>query len=92
MATSPTHIVLVVAAVAWPLAGGLALVLWSKLRSAAHARRVAAMEGDLRQLYRTVEGRGAPAHLAMVVDALEEGEALAGDRSRADRPAPARTA
>lgn len=88
VAPSPTHLALVVAAVTWPLAAGLGVVLWSKLRAGARARKLAAIEADLRSLYRNVENRGAPAHLTMVVEALEEGEALAGAGARAETPTP----
>lgn len=84
--TSPTHLALIVAAVTWPLAAGLAIVLWSKARAAARARKLAAVEHGLRSMYRAVESRGAPAHLQMVVEALEEGEALAAAPRRRVKP------
>jgi hypothetical protein len=77
---SPIQLALTVAAVVWPLAAGLGLVLWSKSRAARRAQKLAALETELRGLYRAVEGRGAPPHLAMIVDALEEGEAMASAR------------
>lgn len=70
------QIAALVAAVGWPFAAGLGLVLWSKARAAERQRRLAALEGDLRNLYRDVEGRPIPERLALVVDALEEAEAL----------------
>jgi hypothetical protein len=88
---SPTQIVLTGAAVVWPLAAGLGLVLWSKARSAQRSQKLAVLDTELRGLYRAVEGRGAPAHLALVVDALEEGEAMAGAR-RAEPAKPVATA
>jgi hypothetical protein len=66
----------VVAAVGWPLAAGLGLVMWSKVRAGERQRRMAALQGDLRGLYRDVEIQPVPDRLALVVDALEEGEAL----------------
>ncbi|MDB5447016.1 MAG: hypothetical protein JWQ97_2333 [Phenylobacterium sp.] len=48
----------------WPLLAGLGVVFWSRARAAAHARRVAAMDGQLKGLYRTVQAkplrRGSP--------------------------------
>lgn len=70
------QIAAVAAAVGWPFAAGLGVVLWSKARAAERQRRMAALEGDLRNLYRDVEGRPLPDRLALVVEALEEAEAL----------------
>jgi len=70
------QIAAVAAAVGWPFAAGLGVVLWSKARAAERQRRMAALEGDLRNLYRDVEGRPIPDRLALVVEALEEAEAL----------------
>jgi hypothetical protein len=64
-------------ALVWPLAAGVAVVLWARARAAAHARRVAAMEAQLGDLYQTLETQPVPSNLAMVVEALDEGEALA---------------
>ena len=66
----------IVAAVGWPLAAGLGLVMWSKVRAGERQRRMAALQRDLRGLYHGVEAQPVPERLAMVVDALEEGEAL----------------
>lgn len=74
---APTlQIAAVAAAVGWPFAAGLGVVLWSKARAAERQRRMAALEDDLRNLYRDVEGRPIPDRLALVVEALEEAEAL----------------
>lgn len=70
------QIAAIAAAVGWPFAAGLGVVLWSKARAAERRRRTAALEGDLRHLYRDVEGRPIPDRLAFVVEALEEAEAL----------------
>lgn len=70
------QIAAVVAAVGWPLAAGLGVVLWSKTRAAERQRRMAALEGDLRGLFREVEAQPVPDRLALVVDALEEAQAL----------------
>jgi hypothetical protein len=74
---SPFEIASIASALLWPLAAGVAVVFWSKKRAADRARRLAEMEGQVRSLYRTVEARPVPQHLTMVVEALEEGEALA---------------
>lgn len=65
------------AAVSWPFAVGLAVVLWSKARSARRAREVAALEGRLQSIFRTAEAQPVPDRLNLVVEALEEGEAMA---------------
>ncbi len=70
------------AALLWPLAAGVLVVAWSKARAAAHARRVAAMETQLQGLYRSLAAKPVPPNLAMVVDALEEGEELAAGAPR----------
>ena len=90
--TTPLEVAAILAAVGWPFAAGLGLVLWSKARAAERARREAALEGELKGLYRTVAGRPVPERLALVVDALEEAEALAPRpaKARAKRPEPAR--
>ena len=49
---SPLQIAAVVAAVAWPFAAGLAVVLWSKARAAARARREDTLDGDLQGMFR----------------------------------------
>ena len=74
---SPLQFATVASALIWPLAAGVAVVVWSKARAAGHARRVAAMESQLQGLYRTMEAKPVPSQLAMVVEALEEGEELA---------------
>ena len=61
----------------WPLAAGIVLVIWSRARAAEHARREAALESELQALYRDVEGRPVPERLAVVIEALEEAEAMA---------------
>ena len=81
---STMQIATIASAVVWPLGAGLAVVMWSKARAAAHARKVAAMEVRLRGMFRDIEERAVPAHLSVVVDALEEGEALAPARVAKD--------
>jgi hypothetical protein len=86
-AALPFQIATVGSALLWPLAAGVAVVIWSKARAAARARRVAAVDGQLRSLFRSVEAKPVPQKLAMVVEALEEGEALAPPTPAAGRKA-----
>jgi len=86
LAVSPVQLAVVAAAVGWPLVAGLAVVTWSKARAAAQAAKAADLDARLRGLYRTVELRGTPPGLAVVVDALEEHEAMQADLAAA-RPA-----
>lgn len=86
---SPLQITAIAAAVTWPLAAGLGVVAWSKFRAGAHTRRVAAVEGKVRGLYRTLEVQPVPDRFALVVDALEEGDAIAAAAAH-KRPAKAR--
>jgi hypothetical protein len=65
------------AVVAWPLAAGLGIVIWSKFRAGAHAKRVTLLNRDVRGLYRSVEVQPMPDRLKLVVDALEEHDAIA---------------
>ena len=74
---SPLQIATLASALAWPLLAGVGVVFWSRARAAAHARRVAAMEGHLKGMFRTLETKPVPERLALVVEALEEGEELA---------------
>jgi len=85
---SPLQLTTIAAIAAWPLALGLALVIWTKMRAAAHARRVAAVEAQMRGVFRAMELQPVPDRFALVVDALEEGDAIAaaaasGRRQRA---------
>jgi hypothetical protein len=73
----PLEFTSIVGAVFWPLAAGVAIVAWSRKRAMDRAKRLAQLDGEVRSLYRTVEARPVPQHLTMVVEALEEGEALA---------------
>ena len=75
--TSFMQVATVANALVWPLAAGAAVVVWSRVRAAAHARRTAAVEQQMRNAYRALETRPAPRELVRVVDALDEGEALA---------------
>jgi uncharacterized iron-regulated membrane protein len=77
---SPLQVAAVASALIWPLLAGVGVVLWSKARAAARARRVAAIEAQMQRMYRTLEAQPVPASLAMVVEALEEGRELAPAR------------
>lgn len=86
----PLQTASVASALIWPLAAGIAVVVWSKVRAAAHARRTVAVDGQVQDLYRSVEARPVPTELSMVVDALAEGEELAANaaaKAKAASPA-----
>lgn len=87
LAVSPVQIAVVAAAVGWPLMAGLAVVAWSKARAAAQAAKTADLDARLKGLYRTVELRGTPPRLAVVVDALEEHAAMQATLAAAPPPA-----
>jgi len=87
LSVSPVQIAMVAAAVGWPLIAGLAVVMWSKARARARAAKAADLDARLSGLYRTVELRGTPPALAVVIDALEEHEAM---QANAPAPPPAR--
>ena len=84
---SPLQIALALSALVWPLAAGLGLVLWSKARAAERARREAALDRELSGMFRTVEGRPVPERLALVVEALEEAQAMQAQPGPAAKPA-----
>ena len=73
----PVQIAATSAAVVWPLAAGATLVLWTKVRAAERRRKLALIEGGLQGMFRKVEGQGVPDRLELVVDALEEQDAMA---------------
>jgi hypothetical protein len=73
---APLQFVAASTALVWPLAAGASLVLWTKARAAERRRRLALIDGGLKGMFRTVEGQPLPDHLELVVEALEEGEAL----------------
>jgi hypothetical protein len=83
IADSPS---LALAAAGWPLAAGLSVVLWSKVRAAARLRREHALTGELARLYRGVEASPVPERLALVVEALEEADAMAAQAPPVGRP------
>ena len=74
---SPLQLTTIAAVAVWPLAAGLALVVWTKFRAAGHQRRLARVETHVRGLFREVELQPVPERLAIVVDALEEHDAIA---------------
>jgi hypothetical protein len=74
---SSLQIATVGSALLWPLAAGVAVVLWSKARAAERAKQLNAVDRNLKNLYRDLEARPVPPEIAMVVDALHEGEELA---------------
>jgi hypothetical protein len=76
LAVSPLRIAVAAAAVGWPLVAGLAVVLWSKARAAAQSAKAADLDARLKGLYRTVELRETPPALAVVIDALDEHQAI----------------
>jgi hypothetical protein len=84
---SPLQIALVAAAVTWPFAAGLGVVLWSRARAVAHANRQAVLSGQLRSLYRSVESWPLPPQLRLTVEAIEEQEAMTADLRRRTSPA-----
>jgi len=72
----PLQIAATSAAIVWPLAAGATLVLWTKARAAERQRKLALIEGGLQGLFRNVERQGVTDRLELVVDALEEHEAM----------------
>lgn len=74
---APLQIAAVCAAVRWPLSVGLALVLWSRVRAAERRRRLAALDAGLAGMFRAVQAEPVPGRLELVVEALEERDAMA---------------
>lgn len=72
---------LIVAAVSWPFAVGLATVLWSKRRAKLREASLARVEVGVRQLYETLEAQPIPPRLAVTVDALQEAEEMAATKA-----------
>lgn len=73
---APLQIAAASSAIIWPLAAGVTLVLWTKARAAERRRRLTMIDGGLKGMFRTVEGQPVPERLELVVDALEEHEAM----------------
>ena len=72
----PLQIAAASSALLWPLAAGATLVLWTKARAAERRRRLAAIDGGLKGMFRTVEGQPVPERLELVVETLSEQEAI----------------
>lgn len=72
----PLQIAALSAAILWPLALGVALVLWTKVRAAERRRKLAVIDGGLQQMFRHMEAKPAPGRLELVVEALEEQAAV----------------
>lgn len=72
----PFRIVALSVAALWPVAAGLALVLWTRARAAERRRRAAAIETGLQGMFHAVENQPVPGRLELVVDALEEQAAI----------------
>jgi len=89
----PLQIAAASSAILWPIAAGATLVLWTKARAAERRRRLAAIEGDLRGFFRTVENQPVPERLELVVETLAEHEEITarvappGGRPRRAAPA-----
>jgi hypothetical protein len=75
----------VIATVAAPFVAGLAVVLWSKWRSARQLRALARIDEGVRQVYSAVEAAPVPPPLAVTVDALAEADEMAA-MAQASRP------
>jgi hypothetical protein len=76
------QIAAVCAAVLWPLGAGLALVFWTRSRTAERRRRMAAIDAGLTGIFRAVQAEPVPGRLELVVEALEE-QAAVGERAKA---------
>lgn len=89
--SNPLHLATLGSALLWPLAAGVAVVVWSKARAAARTKQAAAVEDKLKDFYRQVEAKPVPGRLKLVVDALEEGDELAsgGPKAGARKGTPA---
>lgn len=83
---SPLEIAAAAAAVGWPLAAGLGVVLWSRRRASRRQQRLAAVDAELQTMFRSIEATPAPDRLTLVVEALDEAEAMNG--VVAAKPAP----
>ena len=89
--SNPLHLAALGSALLWPLAAGVAIVVWSKSRAAARRREAAAVEDKLKDLYHHVETKPVPGRLRLVVDALEEADELtpSGAKASARKGTPA---
>ena len=78
-------LLMIVGAVTWPFAVGLAVVLWSKRRAKVREASLSRVEAGVRQLYRTLESQPVPPRLAVTVDALQEAEEMAAAKAELRR-------
>ncbi|WP_374471435.1 hypothetical protein [Phenylobacterium sp.] len=69
-------------AVLWPLAAGLALVLFTKWRAAKRDRALAPVEARLKAGYGAIEASPIPRRLSFVIEVLEETAAACERPSR----------
>jgi hypothetical protein len=88
---SSLQVATVANALLWPLAAGVVVVVLWKLRAAGEARRIAAAEAELQRLYHAVEADPVPVELDLVIEALEEGDELAGRPAAKTAATPARS-
>jgi hypothetical protein len=82
---SPQTLFLIVGALSWPFAVGLAVVLWSKRRAKLRENSLARVEVGVRQLYESLESQPVPPRLAVTVDALQEAEEMAAAKAEIRR-------
>lgn len=78
-------LLLIVGALTWPFAAGLAAVLWSKRRAKLRDASLARVEVGVRQLYESLEAQPIPPRLAVTVDALQEAEEMAAAKAEMRR-------
>ena len=83
---SPLEIAALGAALAWPFAAGLGVVLWTRTRAAERQRRQAKLDAELGSMFRSLEQRPTPERLTLVIDALEEAEAMKPLAGASDKP------
>lgn len=83
---TPLQLTTIAAIAAWPLAAGLGLVMWTKVRASRQARRVANVDVHVRDMFRSVELTPMPDRLALVVDALEDHDAIAAAAATGRQP------
>ena len=79
---SPLEILVIAVALAWPLAAGLGVVFWTKTRAAERQRRHAALDAGLKGMFHGLEERPTPERLSLVMEALEEAEAMKAAASK----------
>jgi hypothetical protein len=86
----PLRIAAASAALVWPLAAGVTVVLWTKARAAERRRRLGLIDDGLQGMFHTVATQPVPERLELVVEALEEhAEIVAEVAARGPRRRPA---